>query len=513
MKDQRSSIAPQNLQAILDAAASPKAALQTGQQQYSTPQHWAEFFCKFLPQPQPSVVFDPQCAKGNLFSGTGWYSHRFGWDIDQRFGDSKNASDRVRRLTGNCVHLWELLDELYPDVRFECQVANPPFGIRWKVPDGTEDSTLYTWRKIQERAAANGFGYFLANRDTLERLGLVNDPRVYLYQTFPAGMFEGTAVEVGVLHWHNGERPARLDLAYRTLDEGEHAAALKAIVDHYEPERRSFQPAFSEEARQLNEIWQQLSTILAEEESAQPPANLWLDRSGILHLHLSTRTKVKRKLSTADVASLLRVNGCHPLTLTVEAETRKLLADLIECGFYTATPEAVAAIRSALAEARSVATPIMPVTDFELVAYADESESLLCIACPDGADGRPVGAFTPGKRYPLTTATYTFEEHFSRRRSHLNEDTGRMFQMTHNCSLNGQDRYIAVEDDEGEWHRFMDRPQDGVGFQTHGEVDLWRVFERPVVRTVAEVFPEAYAANRQKLLAIQARIGEHLKAA
>lgn len=522
--DSRSTIAPQNLQALLDAAASPKAAVQAGQQQYSTPTPWAEFFNQLLPDHYPAIAFDPQCAGGNLFTGFGYACERLGWDIDQRFTGER---DRVRRLTGNCVKLWELLDELYPNLRFECQVANPPFGIQWKVPVSDNlkstvcDSTLHTWRMIQARAPENGHGYFIANRATIERLGLHQEPRVYLYQTFPAGLFPKTTVEVGVIHWHNSPdrfRPSSslvtghssLRLDYQTLDPKEHAAALRPVREH-------FAGFYYEDAilarSETIAAWTQLETILKEEARHQPTFNLWLDPSGCLRLHLSTRTQIKRKLSQDDLKRLLRVDECHPLTLTTEVETRKLLNELISCGFYTVEPAARQAIQEALASVASLATPIMPVTDFECVAYADEMESLLCVApFPQLVTRHSSLLFTPGQRYAVTTATYTFVEQFNRNRVHFDEESGQTWTAPHSCSLSGQDRYIALIDDQGKEHRFMDRPKEepGARFEVHPECMLWEIFAQPEVKTVAEAHPDAITRNRQHLLELQQRIDRHL---
>ncbi|MHB1309613.1 MAG: N-6 DNA methylase, partial [Limisphaerales bacterium] len=202
MQDQRSSIAPQNIQEILDASASPKAALQTGQQQYRTPKEWARFFAVLLPSDVPEVVFDPQCATGGLFEGFGYSVRRFGVELDRRIAEV-DVPHCMNTITGNCVRFWELLDDLFPEVRFDCQVANPPFGLRWKTAADPVDSTEHTWNQVLSHAAPDGYGYFIANADTLERLGMTDHPWVYLYQRFPAGLFPGTAVEVGVLHWYN----------------------------------------------------------------------------------------------------------------------------------------------------------------------------------------------------------------------------------------------------------------------------------------------------------------------
>lgn len=166
---------PDNLQEIMDASVSAKRAMLGGQQQYETPVRFAEFFASLMPSRFATAVFDPQCAKGNLPSGTNT-NHKCGFEIDSsRF---HNANDSIRRVIGNCVKAWEALDDLYPSLKFDRQIANPPFGILWSVSTRTQgvDSTEHTWNNIIQRAAASGFGYFIANYKTIERLKLHKRP-------------------------------------------------------------------------------------------------------------------------------------------------------------------------------------------------------------------------------------------------------------------------------------------------------------------------------------------------
>ncbi len=38
-----------------------------------------------------------------------------------------SPANGVARVTGNCLKAWEVLDDLFPDIRFDLQCANPPF--------------------------------------------------------------------------------------------------------------------------------------------------------------------------------------------------------------------------------------------------------------------------------------------------------------------------------------------------------------------------------------------------
>ncbi len=591
--DARSGLELFNLDEVVHAAVSPGHAIQNGQQQYQTPPDWARFFNGLLPS-TPNTVFDPQCAGGQAF--TGLYASKYGFELDRRYAD---VDDDVHRLTGNCVQLWAWLDEAALDLRFECQVANPPFGLRWRLPEGVSsgqvssvktggtsvlasrsletshlkletscDSTKYTWEQIVAHAAVDGYGWFLAARKTIEDLGIHQHPWAYLYQTFPAGMFKDTAVEVGVVHWWRrtverqnelrvepvdagvSQPSTRVTLNYNRCDQSEHGPELHRVrqwitqqpVDYG---RRNFASRYD-----LDQAWETLEKIATEEAAKRPPWNVWLAADGRLRVYLSTRFQLRRKMSTADVNRLADLDHEHPLTLTVDREARRVLRELVGCGAYAIEPAAQSAIEDALAQVERANVPILPATEYETVAYADEAETLRCIVSSDQvssvqpespvpgpltfglvgrADPRDVElktenfklntlpSFTPGRRYPVTTGTYSFEQHFTRRKPHFDENTGLTNMEEHDCSLSGMDRYISIMDDDGVEHRFMERPKGGASgtglvrssqfarssLVEHHDSELWRWFERPAVATVADVCAAQVADNARRLLAMQ----------
>ena len=497
VKEARSGTASENLQEILDAGISAKHATLGGQQQYELPVEFASVFNGLLPQ-TPRSVFDPQVAGGNLVKcGIPNWVKRFGWEIDKRFED---RTDGVMRAIGNCVDIWAILDEVFPELKFQAQNANPPFGIIWKTPDGKADSTEFTWRNIMKRAHNHGFGFFVSNYKTIERLGIDKHPFCYLYQRFPAGVWRGVEVEIGVVHWDaHPKRFPREAVVYETLDLSEHAKVLARVKAYYHEAYQFTSPKYIErEAPEdnLSEAWQHITEILHEERSKRPPYNIYLDGDGMLRTYLSTRFTLKRKLKREEVLRVATIDKQHPLTLTTDRESRKLMADLVNCGIYTIQDQAKAAIEAALAEVNRLAAPIMPVTEFETVAYADEEDHLECVLDYHDASRK---LFSKGKRYELRTASYKFQETFKRNKPHYREgengDDGEMYTLEHTCTLSGSDRYIQIEDDHGESHRFMDRPQYPDN-NDHDEATLWRIFKRPVVKTVAETHPEVVENNK-----------------
>jgi hypothetical protein len=442
MNEARSSNVMENLQELIDAETSAGQATLSYAQQYFTPPHLAQEFAARLPVKFPSTVIDPQCGNGNLIANVGGYGCvRFGIDIDNRITSTVAGA---KFISANCVKVMELIDDLAPNLAWAVGNCNPPFGKRWKLANGnTVDSTEYTWQWITRHA---GCGYFIGNASTLKRLGIDKHPMVYHYEE-RANVWPKCAVVIGIACWKNDD--LEITTSYGTGG--------------------------------LMEWWAKFGKILQEEDGKRPPFNIYLNAKGFLRTYLSTRTETKFKLTRDQIVQLHKVNNCHPLTLTTERETRDLLRELVACGFYTLQPEAKTAIEEALAEVTRLACPIMPVTDFETVAYCDEEDTLLCHS--NYSDGC---AFTKGRRYKLSTGTYNFNTKFTRTKVHFSEEQYETYTKSHDCRLSGQDRYIAITDDNGVTHKFMDKPN---GQFEHDESILWLIFNKPEVKTVGELAP------------------------
>jgi hypothetical protein len=484
----RSSIDPANLQEILDASsASPKQTALKGQAQYFTPPWFARQMTELLPNNyQCSITFDPQCGEGALLDAVaGYNSVQIGVDIDRRLLTSTDSQGI--RLAANCVDVWRLLKEFFQEITFRCQVANPPFGLQWKVPGGSgvSDSMNFTWAKMRQLGGTEGCGYMIANRATIERFKAHEVPTAYLYQTFPVGVFDAS-VEIGVLHFH-GSHNGGPEIVHHTSADQERVRRRCEEISV---------PDYDIGGSSVGEVLAAIKTIanlLAEEKRGEPPFNIYLDAYGYLKTQLSTRAKLERKLTVTDVERLAKINKSHPLTLTTERDTRLLMAELVSSGVYVVQPEARAAIEAALREVEQIACPIMPITDFERVAYADEMEALEAANTVQGGDRYADGGelkerglcLTRGKRYPTSTGTYQFINRYHRMRLHLNQKAGTTYASEHDMLLTGQDRFISIVDDRGHTHRFLDRPDPGKPHD-HSDELLWQLFKKPEVLTVYE---------------------------
>ncbi len=414
-----------------------------------------------LPNLTPATILDPQCGEGGLVNIGTWSADRYGIDIDNRL-----KAIRCKLITGNCVKVAEAMDDAFPGLHFECGNANPPFGRKFKLADGSVmDSTEWTWKFITSHA---NFGYFISNHSTLVKLGIAPNPEisgahpwVYHYEVREGlSIWKGVrdTLKIGIAFWKN-PRP-------------------KALTD----------------SEHISEAWERVQEIADYEKVARPPFNIFLDGKGYLATYLSHRSQTKLKLTKEQILQLNCINGTHPLTLTTEKETRDLLTNLVTCGIYTFQPQAKEAVTTALAEVNALACPIMPVTEFEAVAYADEEETLECITtvCDEKY------SFTAGRKYPITTGTYKLVFNFKRKKPHFNEETGVTSTKEHECQRTGQDRYVQVIDDSGKAKRFMGVPKSE-GNMEFDEALLWKYFKRPTVKTIAEASPEWIERNKAVL--------------
>lgn len=487
MKQLRSTLDLGNLQETLDSNnGSAARARQKGLAQYETPMWLARACAALLPRTQADSVLDPQCARGNLVRAVGT-SFRYGMEIDNRVHKFWAEDPAVHGITSSCVNGFETLDAIAEGTLWPCIVANPPFGLLWPTADGlTMDSTAWTWKFIQDHLCHYGAGFLISNAATIEKFELHKHEWVYLYNKLPGrGVWDGVDVELGIIHFQHGwetVKKARVDREWAvTPSEFE----LTQLAENL-PTVGWMRPGYHNPVQ----TWAKLGAIIEEEKRNRPNFNIYLNKDGILRTYLSLRDQ-SLKFDEGDVEKLTRINGCHPLTLTTEKETRKLMRELVDAGVYQIQPEALKAIEAALVEVNAMACPIRPVTDFECVAYAEEEDSL--VAKPPRV---PRIATTAGKRYDISTGTYTFKDVFTRKKVHFDQETAETRIEDHDCELSGADRFLSFVDDRRIVHKFMDRPGEGTPYQKeHPESLLWELFEKPKVKTIADLCPEQYMRN------------------
>jgi len=223
---------------------------------------------------------------------------------------------------------------------------------------------------------------------------------------------------------------------------------------------------------------------------------------------LRFRSKARTSLLVGEDFRQLQMR-CHnstPAALAIEKSLRTMMQSALQWPIVM-TPRARSTIEKAVVEAERLVAPIMPPTDFELVAYADERDALK--ALPNPIQATTIKGYTPkitGRRsYKIDTGVYNFMEKFTRTKLQVDEVTKQSKTVTHNIERTGEDRMLRLVDDNKKVVRFCDRPKhvgNGVA-----EDMLWHIFERPHVQTVKEMYPDRYSRNK-RVMALMEMMGE-----
>ena len=267
-----------------------------------------------LPTRHPATVFDPQCGLGALLNCSNGYPVKYGIELD-------DSQEPGRRPNHPCqLHaVFEAISDVAPTLRFVVGNANVPFGRHWKMKNGqTIDSTLATWRFLTTHANC---GFLIGNATAIEKL-LIHESTdkidVFFYER--RQYWRGRRPELNrgpvlATYWP-GRRYWQIRLGFY---------AARGTICHLDsaPQHhggREVEPA-------------QLQYISG-------PCRL-LENLFVPTHPATSKLKLNTRIRSAGFTAL---NGCHPLGLTTEKETRDLMKELVNCGLYSLQPEAEAAI-------------------------------------------------------------------------------------------------------------------------------------------------------------------------
>lgn len=380
---------------------------------------------------RPASVIDPQS------NGTGLIS-AFPFTAARYTIAPEDPRSNTNHLKGDCREAGRILSEVYPDAVWECGVASP-IGLNWR----TDSPLDWTWQFLQRHTR-------------------------YGCMVVPAS----PSAEEMIHHWS--------------------VSSVEAFGENrliYYDTGREVTPCLREQFSGVKEIHRQ------ESGRRVPEFNVWIRddstmdaRNGSLGVFFPVRDRITLNIPMTDLDGWASLDGRTPQSLTVERPNRVRLQNLLVSGVKI-QDEARQAITEAITEAERVSTPIMPVTDFERVAYLDEEDSITCV--------NSWGPFREGEKYPVSFRSYTFRQNFNRRKPHYNEATGEMETIEHECTLSGQDRKVVVGD-----YEFMSNPDENNEYQLN-ESRLWEIFSRPPVITVADRYPERVAEIRRNLEAME----------
>ena len=79
----------------------------------------------------PTAVYDPTCGQGNLLAVFPDDLPKYGQEIDA--AELDKARERLQNFHGFAGDT--LTNDGFPDMRFDCIVANPPFSVKWTPND------------------------------------------------------------------------------------------------------------------------------------------------------------------------------------------------------------------------------------------------------------------------------------------------------------------------------------------------------------------------------------------
>ena len=248
------------------------------------------------------------------------------------------------------------------------------------------------------------------------------------------------------------------------------------------------------------------------------------------------------------IENLESIDGRTPLELTTTMEDRDRLVALYSHPKVRMDQQAAGAVLKALQDSEKIAPPILPPSDYSLMAYVDEFGKLKCkethrFALMHHGKMSPY-VLTQGREYTVELRAEGYLEPFERSKVHFNPESKKMTKVKHDCRLDGKDTilYLSIHTiwspntdyvrgelvqcgNSYKWYRCdadhtsgeqMDKDvfvmtyqcDREIIFRQHvtkdkrrgpPEVDesiLWDIFEKPPVQTITEKYPEKYQHNR-----------------
>lgn len=428
--------------------------------EYQLSSEVSSFLLGLMKHKKPRALLDPQSGEcGLLKAFTSWETRKFGIDVAAKYRFNPEA----RVVSATTIQAFEQVKDLAPvftkktnkPLHFDALVAYPPPKTTWVVRD------VYTGKpapakQLKERASlvtlklglhyANS-GYVVADSKEIDELGLDKVPGVY--QRIPIPHVNN---ELEALFF---ERPNPVDTQGNN--------------------------------HRLADFWNELGEVCTA--GPVPPHQVTLYSNGSLKVDIHPKQAYVGGYTLKEEMDINALRNQYPDTMAIDKIDRDKLSDAlkhIKAGKFTAHPDVVKLVEDSIKDAVNLATPVMPPTDFEKIAYIEHGSKLKCHTSALG--------FTAGKEYTVGEKTFQFEFDFTRNKVHFNSKDQETYMMEHDCRLIGQDRMLTVENDNYQTHRFMDRPPKGRATD-HQEMELWDYFDKPQVLDLAQREPERYKTN------------------
>jgi len=564
MGGRHTSIAPANLQAVLDSATN---AGQKGQAAWLTPPVWAEALALALPAYRP-VVVDLTCGNGQLLMGArapGTY-HMLGCDIEALPPDP----DRLMgaNLPDHFIQadLTQLAGYLHKaQWTADCLALNFPFDHHWyrnrlaflkdsdcwtvsmafehhdgRTREDTIDSTAAGMMLALDRMAMWGEGFIIANHSTVERLLFTKDAphealaaHVWCRLTVPfnicdqrpsRGSAEGMATDVlyfARAHFSGMNKEIRAgslaEAAEQLKEVGKSRLSLRAgtTIRQYEGGHTA----------NTVELWDAIGlewrTVHNQNRSNDRRWNVWLNLDGTLDTNLTPFQEVAEPIKKKQYLRLHALKGKHPMQLILQKAERKELHHAVFGTTWRVAPAVIEAVQAALKEYDAVRAPLYPLSKIQRLGYLDDNDDILClknvythdILSSLGRTGEvPQGGavlFIAGQRYTIRTETIAIKR------------TGRKMNLTGQLDdvlWEGSELALFIKDNNGVERLFMDerlraedvrlsiQAEDALSPIEFNLQQLANHFDIPEVPDVATKSPDAFQRNLELLRQIEAII-------
>jgi len=507
MKKQRTTAAD------LGAAAAASNAHLKGFQQYHTPVEWATALAAGLPYRRYSVA-DLFAGTGNLLKGIANETTRdlYSLELDPDAKPLRQAGMSNHFVRGDFNDWLPLATEV--SLKLDLVVANPPFSLTWPMSEAlrkaddkglTIDSTLAAIRATNLLLADHiGEGLLIGNFASLQRLRtqFPHDFRhVWLSLRMPS-FFPGVKIEVGVLYFAKWFDRTKLTPENRVHPEwihiqgaaGRDPGMVADCITHYcHPDYRWQEiQEFFQRTVDAPKLWDAVGeeTRRRRETIASGNHNLEVDPdSGLLRTWITMFQEASAQVPAGLAKALVQLNRCHPLELVLQKDTREAMRKAIECGLWTVSPDADAAIREAIDSYHHGRSPVQPISPVQAIAWLDDQDAITC--------KKNFGPFLAGHIYALTSETVRYKKPESRWRIRAGQREREVVEVR------GYDLCLSIKPEAGEATKFYYNPKR-TDPAAHSLQDLVDHFEVPHVADLAELQPEAYQAHLNRLTDFEA---------
>ena len=556
-KQRGKSINPANLQEFLDTAANATE----GQMQFFTHPEIARSLARPLGRRRPNhAVVDFQMGRGDLLVGCN-ADYKLGIDIDASGARKPNHAEGTWSVyQADCHHWYALAVEA--QFQSDLFVLNPPFGLQWHTErlaslkdssvrhvrelwahltethgNTTIDSTLATLMMATDRCSYTGEGYLIMNGETFDRwIALANEEEpwahfvrhVWAQLRIPGPVWQDQlrAFDTAVLYFCRNTQSRAMAKPHTVVAESHTHGSIATASENLArsrsaqfPGRKTHFPSDQSVIR-WKAIKEELARRKHQENTPRDGANhqrgdynIYLDEDGRLCRYLTTFEELSGKIPVKLVRQLDDLKGKRPLQLVVQTAQRKALIAATRHPAWRVDPKVIEAVQEAVKQYEAQRAPFFQPNPVQSLGWIDEVDNIRCIKAI------PNARFVPGEHYPLSTKTEKTQWNAQKTNSEGEKDELRLFGAELAVIIFESPDLESMRDPEGlpyahhvfhvrESNRQRDEeyPRDTLTKKHHHVSELLEHFEIPQPLDVAQLQPESYEANLERLTKVEAHI-------